>query len=148
LEGAEIRSDEIAKTRCMTGLDTNVLARYLLDDDRTQSAQARRAIFDRLDRGESLMICAAAFLELEWALKSRPELKKVDVIAMLRAITEVRELVIDDDDCVIEALHSYENANTDFAECLFHGIYRRRGCDGMLTFDRRAQRALVGCVAP
>jgi predicted nucleic-acid-binding protein len=132
----------------MNGLDTNVLARYLLDDDRTQSALARKAIFNRLDRGQSLMICAATFLELEWLLKSRVDLKKPDVIAMLRILTEVRELVIDDDDCVIEALHSYENANADFAECVFHAIYRRRGCDGMLTFDRRAQKALAGCVAP
>jgi predicted nucleic-acid-binding protein len=132
----------------MIGLDTNILARYLLDDDRTQSAQARRAIFSRLDRGESLMICAATLLELEWVLKSRPDLKKPDVVAMLRSLTEVRELVIDDDDCVIEALHSYENANADFAECLFHATYRRRGCDCMLTFDRRAQKALAGCVAP
>jgi predicted nucleic-acid-binding protein len=132
----------------MIGLDTNVLARYLLDDDRTQSAQARRAIFNRLDRGESVMICAATFLELEWVLKSRADLKKADVIAMLRMLTEVRELVIDDVDSVIEALHSYENANVDFAECLFHATYRRRGCDGMLTFDRRALRALPGCVSP
>jgi predicted nucleic-acid-binding protein len=132
----------------MIGLDTNVLARYLLDDDRLQSALARRAIFDRLDRGEPLMICAATFLELEWVLKSRADLKKPSVISMLRGLTEVRELVIDDDDCVIEALHSYEAANVDFAECLFHAIYRRRGCDGMLSFDRLAQKALSGCIAP
>ena len=132
----------------MIGLDTNVLARYLLDDDRAQSAQARKAIFTQLDRGETLMMCAAMFLELEWVLRSRPGLNKSNVIAMLRGLTEVRELVIDGDDCVVEALYTYENTNVDFAECLFYSIYRRRGCDAILSFDRRAQKALQGCVAP
>lgn len=132
----------------MIGLDTNVLARYLLDDDRAQSALARKAIFARIDSGESLMICAAMFLELEWVLRSRADLSKSNVISMLRSLTEVRELVIDDVDCVIEALHTYEHASVDFAECLFHATYRRRGCNGMLTFDRKAQKAFAGCLAP
>jgi predicted nucleic-acid-binding protein len=112
------------------------------------SAAARKAIFARLDRGETLMICAAMFLELEWVLRSRPDLNNATVISMLRGLTEVRELAIDHAECVVEALYNFERANVDFAVCLFHATDRRRGCSQMLTFDRCAQKALPRCVAP
>lgn len=132
----------------MIGLDTNVLARFLLDDDSKQSARARKAFQDAIASGQRLMICSAMFLELEWVLRSRPDLNKPAVVAMLRQLLELHDLVIDDEVAAEEALHTYEAANVDFAECLFYAIYQRRGCSAMMTFDKGAQKHLPGCVAP
>ena len=132
----------------MIGLDTNVLARFLLGDDARQSALARKALQDAITSGQRLMICAAMFLELEWVLRSRPDLNKASVVAMLRQLFELHDLVIDDEAAVEEALQTYENVNVDFAECLFHATYKRRGCATMMTLDKAAQRHLSSCVAP
>ncbi len=132
----------------MIGLDTNVLARFLLDDDAKQSALARKALQGVITGNQRLMICSAMFLEFEWVLRSRSDLNKPSVVAMLRQLFELHDLVIDDELAVEEALHTYENVNVDFAECLFHATYQRRGCNAMMTFDKRAQKHLVGCIAP
>jgi predicted nucleic-acid-binding protein len=132
----------------MIGLDTNVLARFLLDDDPRQSALAKKALQGVLSSGQRLMICSAMFLELEWVLRSRPDLNKASVVAMLRQLFELHDLMIDDEAAVEEALQTYENANVDFAECLFYATCRRRGCGTMMTFDKAAQKHFAGCVAP
>ncbi len=132
----------------MIGLNTNVLARFLLGDDAKQSALARKAFQDAIASGQRLMICSAMFLELEWVLRSRPDLNKTAVVAMLRHLLQLHDLVIDDELVVEEALHTYEHVRADFAECLFHATYLRRGCSTMLTFDKLAQKHLRGCVAP
>ena len=132
----------------MIGLDTNVLARYLLDDDAQHSIAVRRVITQARRNGETLMICTPAFLELEWVLRSRPGSNKVLVIGALRMLLEAKGLEIDDEASVEQALHTYENASVDFAECLFHSIYTRKGCSAMFTFDKAAQKQLPGAVAP
>ncbi len=132
----------------MIGLDTNVLARFLLGDDVRQSAVAKKALQDALANGQRMMICSAMFLELEWVLRSRPDLNKPAVVAMLRQLFELHDLIIDDEAAVEEALQTYENVNVDFAECLFYATYQRRGCSTMMTFDKSAQKHLAGCVAP
>lgn len=132
----------------MIGLDTNVLARFLLGDDARQSALAMKALHDVIASGQRLMICAAMFLELEWVLRSRADLNKASVVAMLRQLFELHDLVIDDEAAVEEALQTYEYVNVDFAECLFNATYQRRGCATMMTFDKAAQRHLPGCIAP
>ena len=132
----------------MIGLDTNVLARFLLGDDVKQSAAARREIVQARQDGQALMICAPAFLELEWVLRSRLGSDKALVIAALRLLLEASGLVIDDEASVEEAVYIYETANVDFAECLFYATYQRRGCSTMMTFDKAAHKHLAGCVAP
>jgi len=132
----------------MIGLDTNVLARFLLDDDAVQSPEARRAIRRAVTDGERLAICAPMFLELEWVLRSRDGSTKSTTVGMLRQLLELHDLEVIDESAVEMALETYESHTVDFAECLFRALYLSHGCKGMISFDKRAQRSLVGCVAP
>jgi predicted nucleic-acid-binding protein len=132
----------------MIGLDTNVLARFLLDDDVTQSLAARKAIRRAVAAGERLVICAPMFLELEWVLRSREGSNKPTTVALLRGLLELHDVEIIDETAVEWALESHESKNVDFAECLFHSLYLVHGCSGMMSFDKRAQSHLAGCIAP
>ena len=76
----------------MIGLDTNVLARFLLDDDVEQSPAARKAIQRVIAAGERLAICAPMFLELEWVLRSRDGANKASTVAMLRQLLELQDV--------------------------------------------------------
>ena len=132
----------------MIGLDTNVLARFLLDDDVEQSPAARKAIQRVIAAGERLAICAPMFLELEWVLRSRDGANKASTVAMLRQLLELQDVEVIDENAVEVALGQYETKSVDFAECLFHSLYLTHGCNSMLSFDKQAQRHLAGCVAP
>jgi predicted nucleic-acid-binding protein len=130
------------------GLDTNVLARFLLDDDVAQSPAAKRAIKRFVESGERLMICAPTFLELEWVLRSRDGAAKPETVAMLRQLLDLHDVEVLDEAAVEAALNIYEERPVDFAECLFHALYLRSGATAMLSFDKQAQKHLPDCIAP
>ena len=60
----------------MLGLDTNVLVRYLVQDDRRQYEKARRLIHRETGKGEPVLISLLVLLEIEWVLRSRYGLSK------------------------------------------------------------------------
>ena len=132
----------------MIGLDTNVLARFLLDDDVEQSPAARKALGRAVAVGERLAICAPMFLELEGVLRSRDGANKASSVTLLRQLLELHDVEVIDESAIEIALEQYETKSVDFAECLFHSLYAAHGCNGMLSFDKQAQKYLAGCVAP
>ena len=130
----------------MYGLNTNVLVRYLLRDDRKQAEQAKKAIEKALASGEPLVVSLLTMLETEWVLRSCAGLDKKTLITTFRMLLEVRDLRIEQEETLEEALYLYENNNADFADCLMTARYTRLGCKAMLTFDRKAA-SLPGVVA-
>ena len=88
------------------------------------------------------------FLELEWVLRSRDGANKASTVGLLRQLLELHDVEVIDESAVEVTLEMYETKNVDFAECLFHSLYMNHGCNSMLSFDKQAQKQLVGCVAP
>ena len=130
----------------MYGLDTNVLIRYLLRDDPVQAEQARTTIESAVQSGEPVVISLLTMLESEWVLRSCASLDKRAVISTFRMLLETRDIRIDQEETLEEALYLYENNNTDFADCIMAARYARLGCSAMLTFDKKASQ-LPGVVA-
>ena len=122
----------------MFGLDTNVLVRFLLRDDQIQSECARKIIDEALTAGEPVAVALLAILETEWVLRSCARLDKKTVITVFRMLLEARDLRIEHEESLEEALYLYENNKADFADCLMTTRYKRTGCYAMLTFDRKA----------
>lgn len=124
----------------MAGLDTNVLVRWLVDDDAAQSAcvatRLRRAIAD----GERLFVPVTVMLELEWVLRSRYGFGRTDILATLNALLETRELVFESEDAVERALHACRLGRADFADALHASLCAVAGHAPLLSFDRRAAR--------
>ena len=124
----------------MVGLDTNVVLRLLLTDDLGQKLRAAKFIQQakRLDTG--IIITLAVVLEMEWVLRSSAKMNKAEVLTIFNLLLESYDIEIDNEKVLEQALHIYENAASDFAECLFLAQYQRMGCDTMLTFDAKAAR--------
>jgi predicted nucleic-acid-binding protein len=117
------------------GLDTNVLARYYVDDASDAEAQAQRQAARRLiEAGQPLMVSKSVVLELEWVLRGYYQFPSADVISVLQHLLAQRHVTVEDRSAVEQAL-----ANTaegiDFADALHHASYR--GCDSVATFDDR-----------
>lgn len=122
----------------MVGLDTNVLVRFLLRDDQKQAELALKAIEHALADGEPVVVSLLAILETEWVLRSCASLGKKTVISTFRMLLESRDLRIEQEEVLEEALYNYENNNADFADCFMAARYSRLGCSAMLTFDKKA----------
>lgn len=132
----------------MPGLDTNVLVRWLVADDDTQTAQVQ-ALFDAArSAGDTLFVPTAVVLELEWVLRSRYGIDKPAVLLGLNALLETQELELQSEAALERALHLYRQGRAEFADCLHAGLCAAAGRAPLLTFDAKAARlpqvALVG----
>jgi len=128
----------------MYGLDTNVLVRFLVLDDEQQTAAAQAAMEKAAAAAQPLVVSLLSILETEWVLRSRYRFCKETVVRTFKALLETRDLLIDDEGVLEQALYLYENSSADFADCLMISRYGRIGCAAMLTFDTRAAQVPGG----
>lgn len=124
----------------MPGLDTNVLVRWLVQDDDAQTARAQRAIETALTARAPLFVPITVLLELEWVLRSRYRFDKTDVIGTVNALLEAKELTLQSEAAVEQALHWFRQGPAEFADCLHAGLCSHDGAPPLLTFDEGAAR--------
>lgn len=124
----------------MPGLDTNVLARWILDDDPRQSARAQRLFEEARGRPLALFVPGTVMLELEWVLRSRYKLDKSAVLEVYNALLETQELEFQDEPALERALSLYRQGSADFADCMHAGQCGSAGRVPMFTFDDTAAR--------
>jgi predicted nucleic-acid-binding protein len=115
-----------------------------LRDEPAQARAARSAIDRAIQAGEPLVLGLLAVLETDWVLRSRAGLDKAVVVTTFKQLLEARDLTIESEAVLEQALYAYENSSADFADCLMVASYLRSGCTAMLTFDAKAAR-LAGC---
>jgi predicted nucleic-acid-binding protein len=120
----------------MIGLDTNVLARYYVQDAGDDEARRQRVIAKRLiESGEALMVSKTVVLELEWVMRGYYGFDAPQVAEVLRHLLSLPLLVVEDRESVERALAGAQ-AGLDFADALHHASYR--ACRSVATFDDRS----------
>ena len=125
----------------MTGLDTNVLARYYIDDAADAESRRQREAARRLiDSGRPLRVAKTVILELEWVMRGYYGFTQREVASVLGHLVGLGHVTIEDRDAIELALSNC-GAGLDFADALHHASYRT--CDTVATFDDRrfARRA-------
>ena len=123
----------------MIGLDTNVIVRYIMQDDVKQSPMATRLIESRSAASPGF-VPMVAVVELAWVMSSAYELDKRQLIAALEGLLRTKELVVEGAETVWKALRLYQSANADFADCLIERSASANGCEKTMTFDRDAAK--------
>jgi predicted nucleic-acid-binding protein len=132
----------------MIGLDTNVLARYYVEDAGDAQAQQQRLAARRLiDSGRALMVAKTVILELEWVLRGYYGFAQPAVVSVLRHLLEFPQVTVEDRSAVEQAVSNCD-AGLDFADALHHASYR--SCASVASFDDRkfARRAKKLGLAP
>jgi predicted nucleic-acid-binding protein len=119
-------------------LDTNVLARFFIDDpDDAQAARQRPAAIAAL--AERAFVSVTVLLELEWVMRGFYELHDREISRVLRALASVEHVTLEDRVAVLEAIDAFDRG-LDFADALH--LARSSRASGFATFDRRlAKRA-------
>ena len=123
----------------MIGLDTNVLVRYLVQDDAVQSPKATACIesFTADRRG---YISLTALVELIWVLTSLYDMNKEGLLGVLDNLLRARTLAIEQPNTVWRAVNLYRSARADFEDCLILCSCQAAECDETLTFDATAAK--------
>ena len=124
----------------MIGLDTNVLVRYVMQDDPRQSARAT-SLIEALSADEPGFVPVVALVELVWVLAGSYALDRTQIATVLDTVLRSKELVVDRADLVTQALHRYSTAGADFADALIERIAAAAGCSATMTFDAGAAKS-------
>jgi predicted nucleic-acid-binding protein len=119
------------------GLDTNVLVRYLTQDDPAQAKVANEIIDRSAARRDQLAISTIVLSELVWVLRSAYGLRKADVVSALEELLDVAQFAIEDRDAARLALEDYRRGRGDFSDYLIGRRNRKLGCEATVTFDTR-----------
>ncbi|PFG53574.1 putative nucleic-acid-binding protein [Marinobacter sp. LV10R520-4] len=123
----------------MIGLDTNVLVRYLTQDDAAQSALANQVIEEQLTPRNPGFISSIVLVEVVWVLETCYNQTQSAIEAIVNGLLMTRQLVVDEADLVYLALKRFSGGNADFSDALIAVISENRGCSSTLTFDKKAQ---------
>lgn len=124
----------------MIGLDTNVLVRYLAQDDPVQSARAAEIIERRLSDENPGFISVVAMVETVWVLGRAYELSDEDIVAAVKRTLQADVLVVESEHEVFAAMIALEEGSGSFADALIGALGAAAGCSATLTFDRKALR--------
>ena len=120
----------------MRGLDTNVLVRYLTQDDPIQSATATREIESALNRAESWIISPIVLCELVWVLESAYDCTRGEIAIALERIFRTAQFDILEKDTVWGAWTDYQDGKGDFADYYLGRRHRQEGAETTVTFDK------------
>ena len=124
----------------MTGIDSNVLVRYLAQDDPLQSARATRLIEQELNERAPGYIGLVALVEVCWVLKRLYRATPAELHDTVRDLLDARQLVVEQRAVVNAALARWGGDGGDFADALVFECARAGGCERVVTFDKAAAK--------
>jgi len=124
----------------MKGIDTNVLARYLVGDEPRQTARAARFIERECSQETPGYINRIVLCELVCVLSGAYEYSREQIADVLKLLMRTAELRVEDHDAAWNAIKDYERGLCDFPDSYLALTNRRAGCESTVTFDRRAAR--------
>lgn len=124
----------------MIGVDTNVLVRYILDDDPVWSPAAMKFMTETVTPDNNGYINLLTLAEMVWALKKEARFDRVKLVHVIETLLQSENLVLGDADIVVRALTRFRSGNADFADYLIAELNSARGAVPTVTIDKRAAR--------
>jgi predicted nucleic-acid-binding protein len=122
------------------GIDTNVLVRYLAQDDAVQSAMATELIERRLTALNPGFISVVAMAETAWVLARSYRLDDKAIAAAIERVLQVDGLVVENEQAVFTGMIALRDGRGSFSDALIGALGTAAGCSCTVTFDRKALR--------
>lgn len=123
----------------MIGLDTNILVRYLVQDDPGQSKLATNFI-EKCSEENPAFISGIVLCELIWVLETAYDYPKKNIADVLEKILKTRQFKIHHPETLWQALRDYRHETIDFSDSYIAHLNFVNECDYTITFDKKAAR--------
>jgi len=124
----------------LIGLDTNVLVRYLAQDDPVQSPKATEIIEKRLTEQDPGFISVMAIAEMMWVLERVYQLPNMDIATAIERMLQADVFVVENEQEVFAAVIALKEEHGPFADALIGELGAKAGCTSTITFHRKALR--------
>jgi predicted nucleic-acid-binding protein len=123
----------------MIGLDTNVIVRYIVQDDIAQARKAG-ALIESLTDDNPGFVSMVAIVELVWVIQGCYDAGKDETVAILDQLLRLRTLRLENTEAVNRAVRCYAGSGADFADCLIASSGSQALCSHTATFDGKAAK--------
>jgi len=124
----------------MIGLDTNILIRYLTQDDPIQSRKAAEILERRLTDENPGFISVVVMAEIVWVLDRAYGLADSEIVAAIERMLQIDVLLVENEQEVFTEMIMLKEGRGSFADALIAELGSRAGCLHTLTFDEKALR--------
>jgi predicted nucleic-acid-binding protein len=125
----------------MIGLDTNILVRYLAQDDPVQSPKATEILERRLTKKQPGFVSLVAMVETVWVLDRAYNVPPIEIAAAVERMLQTEVLVVENEQEVFTAMIALKERRGSFADALIAALGARAGCSYTLTFDEGPPRS-------
>lgn len=125
----------------MKALDTNVLVRFLMNDDEAQAQQVYQLFKTAEAQQEPLLVPLLVVLELFWVLESAYRLSRGEILEVMDDLLLMPILVFENRVALHHFLEEARNINADLSDLLIAHSAQAAGAEAVLTFDRKALRS-------
>lgn len=123
----------------MTGLDTNVLVRYIVQDDPGQAALATKLIESLTPEAQGF-VSQVVLVETVWVLESSYGADADKIAAVVETLLRIGSILVDRADLVWRTLRRFKQDGGDFSDALVSALAREAGCSMVYTFDQAAAK--------
>ena len=124
----------------MIGLDTNIVIRYLMQDDKNQFKRAEELIESAIQHKKLICITLIVLCEVVWVLNYHYQLKKEEISQFLDLLLHAEQIEIENRQLALNAFQEYQNSKADFSDCLIGLSSIALGCSTTYTFDIKAAK--------
>ena len=129
----------------MKAVDTNVLARFFIDDpEDSEAALQKPAAIEAMT--QAVFVSISVMLEFEWVMRGFYALPRKDISRVFKALCGLQHVSIEDRAIVLAVIEAYDRG-LDFADALH--LARAQHCNAFVSFDKRLQkRAKIAGLQP
>lgn len=122
----------------MIGLDTNVVVRYLAQDDPRQSAAATRLFEKTLSPENPGFVSVVTVCEIAWVLADCYRADRERIHAVIEGLLGSKQIQVQSGEVVWKALRAWQGSAADFSDALIGELALAEGADRTMTFDKAA----------
>jgi predicted nucleic-acid-binding protein len=122
------------------GLDSNILVRYVVQDDAHQARRATEILERVLTEQNPGFVSVVAIAETVWVLERSYGISASAIAAVIERMLQAESLAIENEQEVFTAMCALKDGRGAFADALIGALGSKAGCARTLTFDRKALR--------
>lgn len=124
----------------MTALDTNILVRFLVQDDEKQARQVHSRLRKAEKNKEQLFVPLAVILETIWVLDRAYSFQRLEILNSIEVLTQMPIFDFEADDVLENLIEQGKETNTDLSDLLIALSAESHGAETTLTFDKKAAK--------